>query len=57
MHYTDVNEGAAQFISPSGNNGPLAVFDGAVISEGIDGLPTLMYSGVQALPITWSRTQ
>lgn len=52
--FTDVNEGAAHFITPGGDNDPLAVFDGGVISEGIDGYPTLMYSGVQFLPITWS---
>lgn len=54
--FTDVNEGGAQFIKPGGANDPLAVFDGSVIPEGIDGYPTLMYSGVQSLPITWSST-
>lgn len=43
-----------QFISPGGANDPLAVFDGSVIPSGIDGKPTLIYSGVKHLPITWS---
>lgn len=52
--YEDVNPMGKQFISPGGANDPLAVFDGSVIPSGIDGKPTLMYSGVKHLPITWS---
>lgn len=41
-------------ISPGGPNDPLAFFDGSVFPSGIDGYPTVMYSGVKSLPITWS---
>lgn len=54
--FTEVNEGGQHFISPGGENDPLAVFDGSIIPNGIDGYPTLMYSGVKHLPITWSST-
>jgi beta-fructofuranosidase len=52
--YEDLNPMGKQFISPGGPNDPLAVFDGSVIPSGIDGKPTLIYSGVKHLPITWS---
>lgn len=41
-------------ISPGGANDPLAFFDGSVLPVGVDGYPTVMYSGVKSLPITWS---
>lgn len=54
--YEDVNPLGGKFITEGGKNDPLGVFDGSVVSNGIDGYPTLMYSGVKFLPITWSMS-
>jgi beta-fructofuranosidase len=54
--YEDVNPLAEKVIARGGKNDPLAIFDGSVVSKGIDGYPTLMYSGVKFLPITWSMS-
>lgn len=54
--YRDVNPLAAKVITEGGKNDPLGVFDGSVVSKGIDGYPTLMYSGVKFMPITWSMS-
>lgn len=42
-------------IGPGNQNDPLAVFDGSVIPKGYKGLPTLIYTGVHYLPISWSK--
>lgn len=42
-------------IGPGNKNDPLAVFDGSVIPKGYKGLPTLIYTGVHYLPISWSK--
>ncbi|THY89992.1 Arabinanase/levansucrase/invertase [Aureobasidium pullulans] len=42
-------------IGPGNENDPLAVFDGSVIPKGYKGLPTLIYTGVHYLPISWSK--
>ncbi|KAL4778174.1 glycosyl hydrolase [Aspergillus varians] len=52
--YTDLNVGGAASIIAGGKNDPLAVFDGSVIPNGIDGMPTLLYTSVSYLPIHWS---
>lgn len=54
--YEDVNPLAEKVIVRGGENDPLAVFDGSIVSKGIDGYPTLMYTGVKSLPITWSMS-
>nr|AHC54391.1 fructosyltransferase [Aspergillus niger] len=51
--YQDLNQGN-QVIVPGGINDPVAVFDGSVIPNGINGLPTLLYTSVSFLPIHWS---
>lgn len=52
--YQDLNPDGAQMILPGGVNDPIAVFDGAVIPSGIDGKPTMMYTSVSYMPISWS---
>ncbi|KAJ5871992.1 uncharacterized protein N7529_004345 [Penicillium soppii] len=52
--YTDVNPDGNPSIIAGGENDPLAVFDGSVIPNGIDGMPTLLYTSVSYLPIHWS---
>jgi beta-fructofuranosidase len=42
-------------IGPGNKNDPLAVFDGSVIPKGYKGKPTLVYTGVHYLPISWSK--
>lgn len=42
-------------IGPGNKNDPLAVFDGSVIPKGYKNLPTLIYTGVHYLPISWSK--
>jgi beta-fructofuranosidase len=42
-------------IGPGNKNDPLAVFDGSVIPKGYKGKPTLIYTGVHYLPISWSK--
>ncbi|KAG9601740.1 Arabinanase/levansucrase/invertase, partial [Aureobasidium melanogenum] len=42
-------------IGPGNKNDPLAVFDGSVIPKGYKGNPTLIYTGVHYLPISWSK--
>lgn len=48
----------AVLMSPScsrgGINDELAVFDGTVVPAGVDGLPTLIYTSVAYLPISWT---
>ena len=52
--YKDVNPDGNPSIIAGGKNDPLAVFDGSVIPNGIDGMPTLFYTSVSYLPIHWS---
>ncbi|OGE54969.1 hypothetical protein PENARI_c005G11792 [Penicillium arizonense] len=52
--YTDLMPDGRPSIVAGGKNDPLAVFDGSVIPNGIDGLPTLLYTSVSYLPIHWS---
>ncbi|CAG8250260.1 unnamed protein product [Penicillium salamii] len=52
--YKDVNPDGTPSIIAGGKNDPLAVFDGTVIPNGIDGMPTLLYTSVSYLPIHWS---
>jgi len=54
VHYYDVNENGNYSIVAGGPNDPLAVFDGSVIPDGIDGKPTLLYTAVSSLPIHWT---
>ncbi|KAL4917345.1 glycosyl hydrolase [Aspergillus aurantiobrunneus] len=54
VHYYDVNENGDYIIVAGGPNDPLAVFDGSVIPNGIDGEPTLLYTAVSSLPIHWT---
>ncbi|BCR90343.1 glycoside hydrolase family 32 protein [Aspergillus chevalieri] len=54
VHYYDVNENGNYSIVAGGPNDPLAVFDGSVIPDGIDGEPTLLYTAVSSLPIHWT---
>ncbi|KAJ5774891.1 Concanavalin A-like lectin/glucanases superfamily [Penicillium paradoxum] len=52
--YLDVNSNGSPSIIAGGKNDPLAVFDGSVIPNGIDGMPTLLYTSVSYMPIHWS---
>lgn len=52
--YKDLNANGAPFIEAGDVNDPIAVFDGSVIPEGIDGKPTLLYTSVSFLPIQWT---
>ncbi|KAF5026128.1 hypothetical protein F66182_1776 [Fusarium sp. NRRL 66182] len=52
--YYDINPGSNPFIRPGGVNDPLAVFDGSVIPQGINGNPTLIYSSISHFPIHWT---
>lgn len=52
--YQDLNPDGAPFIKPGGINDPIAVFDGSVIPNGINGTPTLLYTSVSYLPIQWT---
>jgi beta-fructofuranosidase len=42
-------------IGPGNKNDPLAVFDGSVIPKGYKNWPTLVYTGVHYLPISWAK--
>jgi len=52
--YTDLNPNSAPFIRAGGLNDPIAVFDGSVIEQGINGTPTMLYTSVSYLPIQWT---
>lgn len=52
--YTDLNPNSEPFIRAGGINDHVAVFDGAVIEQGINGTPTLLYTSVNYLPIQWT---
>lgn len=52
--YSDLNPHGSPSIIAGGVNDPLAVFDGSVIPNGVDGMPTLLYTSVSYLPIHWS---
>ncbi|KAF1953247.1 extracellular invertase [Byssothecium circinans] len=52
--YEDVNPNSEPFIRAGGINDHLAVFDGSVIEQGINGTPTLLYTSVSYLPIQWT---
>lgn len=52
--YRDLNPAGAQTILPGGINDPVAVFDGSVIPDGIDGKPTMLYTSVSYMPISWT---
>ncbi|KAH9885876.1 glycoside hydrolase family 32 protein [Xylariomycetidae sp. FL2044] len=52
--YRDVNPDGRPFIVAGGLNDPIAVFDGSVIPQGINGTPTLLYTSVSYLPIHWT---
>lgn len=52
--YTDVNPNSEPFIRAGGTNDRIAVFDGSVIEQGINGTPTLLYTSVNFLPIQWT---
>lgn len=52
--WTDLTPDDPSFIRSGGKNDELAVFDGTVIPSGVDGLPTLIYTSVAYLPISWT---
>jgi beta-fructofuranosidase len=52
--YIDVNKNSEPFIRAGGINDPVAVFDGSIIEQGINGTPTLLYTSVSYLPIQWT---
>src|SRR2546421_8025372 len=52
--YRDVNPSDPTFIRAGGINDPVAIFDGSVIPQGINGTPTLLYTSVSYLPIQWT---
>lgn len=52
--YYDLNLDGGQTILPGGVNDPIAVFDGSVIPSGIGGKPTLLYTSVSFMPISWT---
>ncbi|KAH8897614.1 Arabinanase/levansucrase/invertase [Thozetella sp. PMI_491] len=52
--YHDLNPSGEPFIRAGGINDPVAVFDGSVIPQGINGTPTLLYTSVSYLPIQWT---
>ncbi|PIG69066.1 hypothetical protein AARAC_008697 [Aspergillus arachidicola] len=54
VYYYDINENGNYTGVAGGANDPLAVFDGSVISRGIDDKPTLLYTSVSHLPIHWT---
>jgi len=54
VHWIDVNKPNPSFIKSGGINDPIAVFDGTVIPKGYQGLPTLIYTSVSFLPISWT---
>lgn len=54
VKYRDVNPDGGQIIRAGGLNDPIAVFDGSVIPEGVDGFPTFFYTSVSYLPIQWT---
>ncbi|ETS87455.1 hypothetical protein PFICI_01283 [Pestalotiopsis fici W106-1] len=54
VHYKDVNPQGRQFIFPGGVNDPVAVFDGTVINQGVNGEPTFLYTSISYLPIQWT---
>lgn len=54
VHYYDVRPNGNFSIVAGGANDPVAVFDGSVIPNGVDGKPTLLYTSVSSLPIHWT---
>ena len=52
--YTDLRNASEPSIVAGGINDPIAIFDGSVIEQGINGTPTLLYTSVNYLPIHWS---
>lgn len=56
VHWQDLHRDSTDptILRPGGSNDKLAVFDGTVIPKGHHGLPTLVYTSVNSLPIHWT---
>ena len=56
LHYEDVGSGWSNnvWLGPGNEVDFIADFDGGVIPEGVDGNPTLLWTAVKGLPISWS---